>query len=77
MTDSHPLTKFREEAGLTQEALAKELGVTGVTISRIETGRRKTGKRLLPRLVERTGIPAAIWRPDLAEIMRPQHEAAQ
>lgn len=68
---THPLVKYRSETGQSQEALAKTLDVTGVTVSRWETGARQIGRAVLPRVVERTGISAAELRPDLAELMAP------
>lgn len=55
--------------GLTQEALGRELGVTGITVSRWETKKRKIDDDLLPRVSEHTGIAPEILRPDLARLM--------
>lgn len=75
---THPLTKFRFDNGRqSQEALAAVLSVSGVTVSRWETGARKIDEAILPRVVEITGIPAALLRPDLAELMAPIAEPAQ
>jgi mRNA interferase RelE/StbE len=42
LLDGNPPVKvFREYRGMTQEALAKEVGVTKTTISEIETGRKQ------------------------------------
>jgi transcriptional regulator with XRE-family HTH domain len=69
---AHPLVKYRTDNGRqSQEALAKLLKVSSVTVSRWETGARKIGRAVLPRVVEQTGIPAAELRPDLAELMAP------
>ena len=65
----HPLAQFRASNGQTQEALAKELGVTGVTVSRWETGERKINGSLLQKVSAHTGIPAALLRPDLAKLL--------
>lgn len=78
MADNHPLAAYRFINGrMTQEALAKELGVTGVTVSRWETGERNIDVDLLPRVSRFTGIPASALRPDLAELMSPIEEPAQ
>lgn len=75
---THPLAQYRFDNGRqSQEALAKALEVSGVTISRWETGARRIDEAILPRVVERTGIPAAVLRPDLAELMSPVAEPAQ
>lgn len=41
------ILKTRTEMGLTQEALAEKLGVTGTYISHLEAGRRTTSLQLL------------------------------
>ena len=76
MVDNHPLRKYRLEKGLTQEAFGKELGVTDVTISRWETGRRKVGGVLLPMIAEKTGISPSALRPDLADLLNPEPQQA-
>ena len=70
MATDHPLKKYRTDRGLTQEALGGELGVTGVTVSRWETGARKIDDDLVQLIADRTGIRARELRPDLAELMR-------
>lgn len=73
---THPLAQYRIDNGRqSQEALAKLLEVSSVTISRWETGARKIDADILPRVVERTGIPAALLRPDLAELLAPAEPA--
>jgi transcriptional regulator with XRE-family HTH domain len=74
MVGNHPLRAYRDQRGQTQDALAKELGVSSITISRWETGARKIDADLLPAISEKTGIPKRDLRPDLAEVMR---EAAE
>jgi transcriptional regulator with XRE-family HTH domain len=70
MAANHPLKTYRDERGLTQEALGKELGVADVTISRWETGARRIDDALLPKVAEKTGIPKTELRPDLAELLK-------
>lgn len=60
------LAVWRSKSGRTQEALAKELGVSSMTVSRWETGERKISAKRLPKVVKLTGIPARDLRPDLA-----------
>jgi transcriptional regulator with XRE-family HTH domain len=58
----HPLRQYRAARKLTRDALAYQLGVTGTTIYRWETGERSIRRTLLPRIKEETGIdPAAIF----------------
>ncbi len=56
MADEHPLKRYRTNHGLTQGALAKQLGVTKVTICRWEKGNRHPRRGDLPRIAESTGI---------------------
>lgn len=69
MAENHPLAKYRDDRGLTQEALGRELGVTGVTVSRWETKKRKIDDELLPKVAEHTGIAPEILRPDLKKLL--------
>ena len=70
----HALKTYRTEQGLTQDALAKQLGVHPLTVSRWEIGARKIDTTKLDGISEKTGIPKRDLRPDLAEVMR---EAAE
>lgn len=74
MADKNPLKAFRKAHDLTQEALGKELEVSGQTVWRWESGDRKISRSLLTKVSDYTGIPARELRPDLAELM---NEAAQ
>ena len=69
MAGTHPLRKFRlsQNPALTQEALAKELGVRGQTVWRWENGDRQIGRDQLAKITKKTGIPARQLRPDLAK----------
>lgn len=69
MVGEHPLKRFRDENGLTQEDLGRVLGVHGVTISRWETGERQIGLRSLPIVSKKTRIPACELRPDLTKFV--------
>lgn len=59
MAAEHPLKKYRADHGLTQGALAKQLGVTTAAVCRWESGQRAPRRRDLPRISESTGIAAA------------------
>jgi transcriptional regulator with XRE-family HTH domain len=64
-----PLKTYRQSQTpkLSQEALAKKLGVTRLTVTRWESGSRKIDPGLVPLVAERTGIPAKELRPDIVE----------
>lgn len=75
----HPLYEYRLAQGLSQAALARKLGVSRVSISRWESGDRRPDERIIPRIIDLTGLSAAILRPDLAkryEIYRSSEVAA-
>jgi transcriptional regulator with XRE-family HTH domain len=57
--EKHPLRAYRESRGLSQEALAAELGVTGMTIYRWEKGRRIPQRKDWSRIRLVTGINPA------------------
>lgn len=69
MSGNHPLKNYRLRRGVTQDALAKELGVSSITVSRWETGARRVDPALLTAIAEKTGIPVRDLRPDLAELV--------
>jgi transcriptional regulator with XRE-family HTH domain len=52
----HPLTKFRDERGLTMADLGDALGVDKGTVSRWESGQRFPDRDLWPRIRELTGL---------------------
>jgi transcriptional regulator with XRE-family HTH domain len=58
MAGTHPLRKFRlsQKPALTQEALGKEIGVTGQTVWRWENGDRQVSREYLSKIKEVTGI---------------------
>lgn len=68
----HPLRAYREqhEPPLSQADLAVMLEVSRPTIWRWETGARKVDDDLLPTVSEKTGIPKATLRPDLADLLQ-------
>jgi len=69
MNEAHPLKTYRKShvPALSQAELARELGVSRLTVTRWETGERKIGPSLIPTVAEKTGIPAKELRPDLIE----------
>jgi transcriptional regulator with XRE-family HTH domain len=52
----HPLKRYRERRQLSQDELAKLLGVTKATISRWESGLRAPRRRDIPQLAAKTGL---------------------
>ncbi len=68
---THPLKKFREKQAprLTQQQLAKMLGVSRTTIARWETGTRKVDRDILQDVSAKTDISPRELRPDLAELL--------
>lgn len=79
MENVHPLRAYRErqDPPINRRELAELLGVTTAAVSRWEAGERKPGYNQLVKIMEKTGIPARELRPDFAELMRPQIEAAE
>lgn len=55
---------------MTRDQLADFLGVERPTVWRWETGERKIDEKKLSLVSEKTGIPARVLRPDLAELMK-------
>lgn len=65
---THPLKKFRRDyqpRRLSQQQLADMLGVRRETVARWETG-RPVDLDFVDKVVEKTGIPHCVLRPDLA-----------
>lgn len=57
------LCEWREHKGLTQEQLGARLGVTGVTVSRWETGKSKLSDPVRDAVAEALGIePEDLYR---------------
>jgi transcriptional regulator with XRE-family HTH domain len=72
MKQVHPLRAYRErqDPPLNRRQLADLLGVSTASVSRWEAGERKPDEEVLLRIVKKTGIPASVLRPDLAELLR-------
>jgi DNA-binding XRE family transcriptional regulator len=70
MSCNHPIKAFRESQTpkLSQDELARRIGVTRFTVMRWEDGSPVDIHRL-PNVVRETGIPAKELRPDLAELL--------
>lgn len=68
MESIHPLKAYRDQQRppLTQQGLARLLGVTKATVCRWETGTRKPEPDHLVQIADVTGIPGGLLRPDLA-----------
>lgn len=56
MGNHNNLKKFREQKGWSQEALAKKAGITGQTVSNLETGRNEWTFPTLRKLAKALGI---------------------
>lgn len=55
------IKKIREEAGLTQPAFAKKIGVSPILISMVETGQTPVSKKLIEKLADKLDVlPASI-----------------
>jgi transcriptional regulator with XRE-family HTH domain len=54
--DKHPIRRFRDGRGLSQDDLARLLGVKSITVSRWERGIRSPRRSLRPKIREVTGI---------------------
>lgn len=52
---SHPLKRYRERRGLSQEEFGRLIGTTKVTISRFETGAREPTLRTIKKIMDVTG----------------------
>jgi transcriptional regulator with XRE-family HTH domain len=52
--------RLRREAGLTQAALAEQIGTTQAALSKIETGRTLPGLEVLDRIARALGRPISI-----------------
>jgi transcriptional regulator with XRE-family HTH domain len=65
MTRSTALKAYRENAELSQTAMARKLGVSRSYLHRLETGQRRPGPRLLPKIRRLTGLSGEELRSDL------------
>lgn len=76
MDTANPLKTYRkaQDPRLSQQGLADKLEVARETVARWETG-SKIDVELLPRVSDRTGIPRAELRPDLAALLQPTEAA--
>lgn len=75
--DPNPLKDFRTREGLSQDDLAKLIGVTRETVTRWENGSRKPDEERLSKIAKETGIQPSVLRPDLAARASIFSEAAE
>lgn len=68
-TAEHPIREYRARAGISLDALAKRVGTSKATLSRVEAGKQPVSQKLLPKIAEETGIPRRDLRPDLVELL--------
>lgn len=54
----HPLRAYRKREGMSLEALAEKVEVSGATISRIERWKQTPSLSLIAKLKAKTGLPA-------------------
>lgn len=73
----HPLVAYRQARGMSRSQLARLLDVSRMTVWRWEETGREIELEVLPRVVERTGIPARELRRDLAELLTAGAEPTQ
>lgn len=71
MIENHPLRVFRErhDPPLSQEELAKLIGINRVAVTRWESGARQPPICRLAKIKEVTGISPLDLRPDIAELV--------
>lgn len=68
-TPAEAMKAYRAAKGLSRRELAAQLEISRMAIWRYEEGGRDIDEDVLPRVVKLTGIPATVWRPDLARLL--------
>lgn len=71
MADSmHPIRKYRraQTPRMPLRQLAADVGISKVSLSRIETGKQALTPELAMKFAVRTGIPARVLCPELAAL---------
>lgn len=71
------LRKAREKATLTQDGLAKRVGLTRTSITNMEHGNQHVGLHLLYRLAKAVGVPPVELLPDESPVSDAGDLAAQ
>jgi transcriptional regulator with XRE-family HTH domain len=66
----HPLKTYRALRQISQVELARQLGVTSVTLSRWESGKRQPSTKAVTRIMAHTGIAPVLLRPDFAAMLK-------
>jgi len=61
----HPLLAYRLRSALTQEDIARKVGVSAALICRMEKGNRVTSPKVAVAIEKKLGIPKAKLRPDI------------
>jgi len=62
---THPLTQYRDRHGLTLETFGQRIGLSKVSVWRIENGQQDLKPRLAKVVSHETGIPLWELRPDI------------
>jgi DNA-binding XRE family transcriptional regulator len=60
----HPLCLWRAENMKTLRDLGSAAGISIITLSQIESGKKKPGLNIIADLCRATGLPASVLRPD-------------
>ena len=77
--NTHPVARYRSQAGLSQADLGEVVGCSRWMINRIERGVRSPSTFLLRRLVDATGVSAdsiLAWDPTDAVQVKPAEARA-
>lgn len=61
------LKKFREQRGITQDALAEELGITKATVSKYEHGKSTAPVTLIFELAQKYGVKPELFVENITE----------
>lgn len=62
---THPIRVYRERAGITAETLGARVGLSKVSVSRIERGLQRPSPASAKAIHVETGIPLWQIRPDI------------
>ena len=76
MSEAQQVRRFRQQAGLTQEALAKRAGIARPNLARVESGRYRPSLETLERIARALGQAVStlvVPSPILAQAGQPKH----